>query len=605
MKGKGSIFLLELHRFLNKYRYHLIILAVLLLAFAQVEFLAYKHEVADMTASQAEAEAQKGKIQVTAGDDAEVLLETVPAPTRFLGYHCKGSLFAVVRPGGALKLSYRDKHLLSIRSLSTMEFSGLYCIGLTLLCLLMGYDVPGNIRLLKFMSTVTNRTGGGVLIRVLLSRLTFIWGYLTLLVSSVTALAAINGLPGLGFENMAVFLGVSFLLAAFCMLLGGAVRAWMRSASAANWALMIVFTFFYLVYPWAIGRIPETVVYKAAEPKASQQQEIKKIMAGVKDETRCELLRKLEADKRECLVSKGRDYGKLACLLPTSFFMVTAQELSGYGVNNYRLFARYATRVEASLKHYTAAISKKGAKRSAKKSAVPAVLAPTFMESKDLFLSTANLPRHFHAGVGVMLLWCIGLGFLMFRGCKRRIYPAKIRAVNEDRFNVVVEAGNVTVWLNEDVSLRPKFYNCITGIEEAKGELELKIDGEYSNIKDGPVLYIPRTAFFRNVDVNTLHRFLLGIPAGGDMKKSEVLLQYALNSDTFILFDDFTNDLSFDQLKELQCHAKNKELTVMVVTADHLAAVALTETPEQRIVHPGDAVASQKLTTAPYFKKVK
>ncbi len=610
MKFKESVFYFEYNRFMAKNKYYLAIILVLLLSMAQINFEEIKNHKQEIINIK-----QKEKLRMQKQTNSYQLnninLYSTPTDTLFLlNFKAYNNLNGTISTESTCKI-YEGKKNSGMNYLSGgyLSYSGILFLFLSLISISSGCDIFEKKQLTKFLCSIKKQNYHRITSHMALSRIILLLIFTTITLSSTMILAYINGIISMEMLSTLNLLLLSILVTGFFLFLGGAVTTLISKRGPRLVTITASYIMMVAVFPWSISKIPANMFHTISESDTEEQQ-IKilhianlnekpsppaalkeKAPKGVRVEGEREkgdLIESIEMDHQERIIGKINDYRKMSMLLPSTLFLATANELSGYGVNNYCDFYRF---LETRRREFH------GTNMNKINRVINETPAEWFnRDQANIFKAQPELPRYYFTGVAFTFLYIGILGFLAFHLGHRRMFPVKRKNYGIDTFEIKKKC--LGILFIKDKGMSDRLFGLMMGKHIEDMELYiLKRGGRRKAVKNG-FLYLVSMDYFQFMNSRALRRFLFGKdPAVMTEYKPELIYKYASKQRTVIVMDEFLTGLDPVFIESVKADVACEGLLCFVVTSDFYLARTLLDTTGELFYFENDIMAKKVIDT--------
>ncbi len=224
----------------------------------------------------------------------------------------------------------------------------------------------------------------------------------------------------------------------------------------------------------------------------------------------------------------------LSIWFPTTFFRITGNYASGYGLDNYLIFY---SKLQGEKKGFLRFMIDRVVYND------PKVMVSYIDENHtNLFYATSTLPVNFLKGVAINLGYCFILFFVAFFRFKRALCPALKTRISTEKLNIKIKTGERTTLHAYEPEIIPEIVNAFFGVSKyLKGKITID-DTNLDTSQKKNILYLPKPS---------------EIP--GDIKTLDLLAFFKrslkLSTDEFNSLKESAGDTllkRFEELKPLQ-----------------------------------------------------
>ncbi|MDQ1351405.1 MAG: transporter permease subunit [Acidobacteriota bacterium] len=529
-----------------------------------------------------------------------IRLFTMPSPMNFLSiYKVNNGLIAAVDSGTALKIyeTKKEYNILPDPSDWLVNFTGMLLVCGYLLVMLLGYETFNDVKELRSFCTIKNY--GQVFATRIYSRVIFITAVLIGLALSVYLLAWVNGLSIPGFYFL-IYWGLAILVINFPLFLGtvsGALKTRLKRIACficlfLSVTLLSLFIIVKLVKGFSNNiSEPQTEYDKVkilmAFEKSGVQKfdnvrsgdEVNKFMQSYLD-NQLVILEDIERKHKQDIVDRVDLFKTLSCLVPSTFFLTTVNELCGNGYDTYFGFYGLTEEMKRGFikfffekEYFSAHVSGK---------------VDSFIKGdENIYLCRSSLPSNLWAGIILTLLYSAGLIALTHYFTYRKIFPVKQKLEDEDDVHTFIRQGEPNTFFTNSELVKAKFYNHFSGKENLNGDIGFIPDGDLDNIEKVPFFYLGPVSCFKHISSTSLHMFFFGEKPDQNMEKWEVLLKYALTN-RVVIFDGFMESVDPRRLTDAKKQLHEQEVYGLIITSDYYFALEFVDDPRNLKFKPND-----------------
>jgi hypothetical protein len=398
---------------------------------------------------------------------------------------------------------------------------GLLFMLVSLLACAYGFEVSVKEKDMAFLSGMQDFAA--VFFKTLASRILLLSLYLVFLFSCGAVLIYANGIVTI--NKYYVLYALTYVLVMNFFLMSGAAVGSLKKRQKRAITLTALLLTLHILIPWTFAYTADGIT--DTEANVPEQKLIKDI----------------------------KKYQTFSNIFPSTFFLSTANEISGHGFNTYLEFHSY-------------------------------------VESGDAVRYTySSLPAHFYTAIALSLLYIFGLSLAAFHGCRGKIFPVKQKLADEDNLFIDVKEGRFNILFTADDRVKAKLYNHFAGKEKLKSDITI---GKMESSHNIDFLYLfdtVNTPFLKDVEADTLHRFLFGTPRTENMEKWEILFKYAEEKKVIIL-DGFLNRMPPDKVNALKLRIKEKKLHCLVITSDYYFTLLMVDSAADFFCYKNEPAAA-------------
>jgi hypothetical protein len=529
-----------------------------------------------------------------------VILAYYPSPMNFLvTFKIYDELYAHINSGIGLRIfeTKKNRDVLPDPASGYLSFSGLLLLVLGILLLIYGYPAFEDEKQLKFLSSL--RPSSNVFWKVVLSRMFFVSIIIILLIFFSVIIAFLNGINVLNpyylcFTLMTLVVSNSFLFA-------GTLFGTVKNKMIGITALILVFSINY-ASPWLIGVIASSFSSSISERQTEEDKleilssyenrgikkfgdvrtgdEVKEFIRGF-FENEFNFIENIENWHKSKIFKMQKIYQTLSCLLPGAFFIETVLELSGQGFKSYSLFYEFAEREKHKFAKYYAD------KKFLQEPEPP--VESYVKDNNNIFYAQPSLPDNFWIGIFLTLFYSAIFLFFAHRNFKNKFYRLKEKLEDEIDIFVGIDKKHPNIFFTGSETLKAKFFNHLSGIEELKGDIAIYSGPEDKDSFNTDFAYIPNREHFKNISSNTLYRFLFGKKPGKALDFWDIMLEYMRShpGKIFIL-DEYTKDMPPQRVKELKEWLEHDQIYCLLLTHDYYFTKDFVKKPIQLFVEKDD-----------------
>ncbi len=381
-----------------------------------------------------------------------------------------------------------------------LRFSGLLILLGSLFVLFIGYESMCRKDYLKFLCS--NFSHLKLFLSVIFSRFILITFTLVVLFVSMVGMVKLRGieLTSTDFGNLWIYMGVTVLTLLIFQVIGGIIGT-IRS-NAINITLILGV---WIVSVFIIPGVFDSIIEERGDDIISTyRSDLNKLQKVAKFEAKVEekygrFDRKNIAVEREIVedywkndypgiakieeVLKGQvlevidKYKRLSILFPTSFYNLTAQEVSSRGYENYLDFYRYGQ--ENQIKFARFYIDRCYYNN-------PKELVSFIKGNENIFQGRSRIPGNFIPGVGVNLFYLVALLFGSYIRFKKWLYiPTDKKAFNKKDRKIQLKKDHINVLCSHRPGLREQLYLSFSGKsikrKSSFPSLNVTLEGEANN----------------------------------------------------------------------------------------------------------------------------
>ncbi len=604
MKPKKTSFYLEFKQ-LFCIR-HLAIIAIffaLLLVIAQIDIIEYKKELKEIDIAN-----KLEKLKVEQFDRYKpyaaygIRFFTMPSPLNFLsGYKIYGGLIAAVDHGTKLSIYETKKGIkvLPDPSYGFLNFTGLLLIFGSFLAMMLGYTAFNNEMLLRFLFSL--KSDARTFWIRLTSRMIFIAAVLICLALSVFLLAWANGLT-IPLNYFLIFVGVAILVMNFFLFLGtvsGSLKTRLKRITTFICLFLVVTVFSLLVFVKIVNSISNNISeYQTEYDKlrllmtfeinglkrfgnVRSGDELNTFFKGYLN-NEVKILEDMESRYKKEISDRVDIYQGLACLCPATFFLTSANELSGNGYDTFFGFYGLTEQMKS-------AFIKFFFEKEYFTTPVPGKVESFIKGDENIYSCRGSLLKYFWIGIFLTLLYIAVLAVLTYRFNYNKIYPVKKQLENEEDIYTFIRKGEPNLFFTQSELVKAKLYNHFSGKEKLKGDISFVPDGNLTDQEKIDFLYIGPVFSFKHISPTTLHLFFFGEKPEKNMETWEVLLKYALTFQV-VIFDGFMETVDPRKLADTKKLLAEQEIYSLVITSDFYFAGEYINEPQNLKFQKNDLI---------------
>jgi hypothetical protein len=394
-----------------------------------------------------------------------------------------------------------------INSRFQIQFSELVLLLGGLMALFFGYDALRHKEYLKFISsTVDNRI---IYFSIITARFLLLIFCFLFILSSSLFLVMIEGItfPGINFVNIFGYLISTFLLILFFFLIGTVI-----GGSWSNRTGLFVVLAVWLIIIWIMPGIINSIVEEKNEKMLSPymlennklqivdrfESEVIKNHGKRKDNTpegrrkvvegywnnEFKNIEALEEQYKQQLTIVFNKNSTLSLLLPTTFYTLTAGEVSSRGYQNYLNFYSYLQQMQSKfLRFWLDRVYYDE----------PVKMQSFIKGDENIFQGQSRLPKNFLFGLSLNLFYCVVLLVVSFILFKRRMFPEVEDKNAYDQLELEMNSGEVFSINHYTPLLADQFYNALTGTKDSMSmPWKLSLDGkDFVKSSGSRFTYIP------------------------------------------------------------------------------------------------------------------
>jgi len=488
-----------------------------------------------------------------------------------------GNLKAHIDSGIGLKLytSQKRSDVLPDPSSGYLSFSGLIMIIGGLLSLMYGSSSYKNKKDLKFLCTI--KPFSHVFWKILFARMLFLTATILILLVCTVILAFLNRINILN-SHYLYYYWQAFLFLNLCLAAGTTFGS-MKNKFIGTVLLIGLFSlntlspwFIYIVSDGFSNTTPEHQVeldklkiLMAFERRGVKQfgnlrsgKEFKELVRGFFD-SELVLIEDTETKYKNSILENQKRYRTLSTIIPGSFFVLNALEVSGQGFYNYSNFYGFAEQQKHEfIKFY--------ADKSFLSENAPEEVQSFVKGDSNVFYSRPAFPVDWLTGTVLNLLYTALFIFFTYRNTYRNVYPKTETMEDEEEVYIPVDRKKTTVFFTTFETLKEKIYNHFAGKEKIKGEIDLSPEKDFKDPNETGFTFISND-LMKEISPAALHRFLFGEKPGKNMDHWDVLFKYGLTK-KLVLFDEFLKTRP-DKLADFTLQLKEKNVASLILSSDY------------------------------------
>ncbi|MCX6581479.1 MAG: hypothetical protein NT166_15000 [Candidatus Aminicenantes bacterium] len=531
-----------------------------------------------------------------------IRLFTMPSPLNFLSiFKIDSGLIAAVDSGTALKIyeTKKEYNILPDPSDWLLNFTGMLIIFGYLLVMLLGYEAFNDVKELRSLCTLKNYSQAFA--TRILSRMIFITVVLICLALSVYFLTWANGLSIPGFYFL-IYWGLAILVINFPLFMG-TVSGALKSRLKRITCFVCLFLSVTLLSLFIIVKLVKGFSNNISEPQ-TEFDKVKILMAferaGINRfgdvrsgeefnnlvksylDNQLLILEDIERKHKQDIVDRVDLFKTLSCLVPSTFFLTTVNELCGNGYDTY--FGFYGLTEEMKSGFIKFFFEKEYFTKP-----VPGKVESFIKGDENIYRCRSSLPSNLWAGIILTLLYSVGLIALTHYFTYKKVFPVKQKLEDEDNVHTFIRQGEPNTFFTNSELVKAKLYNHFSGKEKLKGDIGFIPDGELDSMEKAPFFYLGPVSCFKHISPTNLHLFFFGEKPDENMEKWEVLLKYALTFKVAV-FDGFMESVDPRKLTDAKRQLNEQEVYGLVLTSDYYFTLEYVEDPRNLKIQPNDPI---------------
>ncbi len=593
MGKEKSIFYLEFKKFvIRRNIFILAVIFVLLMLLVQVEMIEYNDSIKNIEFS-SDLEQLKAKQfdRYSPYGVYGIQLTAIPSPMKFIStLDLYSSLSASVDSGTKLKIyeTKKDKPIFAHLINKNLIFSGLLFLFGSLLSSIYGLDAYKNEKYLKSICTI--KSFRKVFFGILLARVVFISLFLVFVFVCTALLGWANGVWIID-KYYALYALVTILVMNFFLFFGASLGA-MKKRKTGMKIFVGGLVALNIIAPLAIALVINGLADGISELQAEydklkilttfEKRGIKKFgtdRTGEKSKSfarsyldnELKLTEDRERKLKQEIIKNIRRYQAFSSILPSTFYVVSASEISGWGFNNFITFYDFAEKKKRGFIEFYAdkkfGLSPKSGK-----------VESYIKNDEHILYAKSSLPVYFGFGIAFTILYTIGLGILTYRNAYKKVYTPKQKLDGENGLYVNIKNKETNFLFTRVPLLKDKVYNSLSGKEKLKAEIYIST-GRLERVHNTDFTYLVNSLYFEDIKPGPLHRFLFGKPLTENMDNWEILLEYALQR-KLVVMDGFLDGIDPEKVNDVKLRIKEQKVYCLILSPDYYFTSSVTDSPD-------------------------
>ncbi len=589
MKTESSLFFGELKESWIKQWFIVLFLFVILLSMAQVGFIKYKNEKKEIeSTSKIESIRAEQFKRITPYGVYGIRLSSMPSPLFFLSsFRAYDTLTSFMNSGPDLKIyeNKRNDRMTPDATIGYLNYSGFF---LLLFCSLAFYNGHQSSKCTKFVYFMHNiRYSHKSNFILILSRIFFQTLILFLILGATIILAYFNSISivtryYLSYSYLAVIVMIVFFILGF---IAGASKRKGKLTALFLAILFFIAPIYLTIINHDLSKFVSTTetsfnklkIFLAFERlglrkygKLRSGEKVNKFISDYLNND-MKIIDRMEDNLLKEIKEKFERYRILSTLIPSTFFLASASEISGNGNTTAEDFYDFSQQMKRNFIEHYANIKYFSKKKQDNEE--PNKL-PTHVESfikgdSNIFYSEPSLHKYHGTGTLVTLLYIVLFGFIAYRLYLRKLLPPGTTKPLED-FTLFMHNRETNYLFTADEVLKTRFLNNLGDRKNKINALCMRNGEIDSDFEVSDYFYLPNVSHFEGIRPATLHRFLLGEGMKTKLDIKQVLLKYA-KTRHFVVLDEFFRDMPandvWDTIRELDEIEEN--FYYLVISSDY------------------------------------
>jgi ABC-2 family transporter protein len=401
----------------------------------------------------------------------------------------------------------KGRILMSRNSSFRMHFSDLVLLLGGLASIFFGFDALRQKDFLKILSSRANN--GTIYLSIITARILLLIFSVLFIFGSLIGFVFIKGIPlaEMNFTSLTGYLVATFSMLVFFFLIGTIIGS-IRPNYAGLFIVLALWLSFVIFAPGILKSIVEEKNENILSPYQLDNMKIQIvdkfekeaiIKHGKRQDNTPEGRRKvvegywnnefkqieaLEEQYKQQVAGVINKHNTLSLLLPTTFYTLTANEVSSRGYQNYLNFYSHLQIMRHDFLRFW--INQRYYED-------PKVIKSFIKGDENIFKGKSRLPKNFLIGLLLNLFYCVVLLFVSYSLYKRSMLP---KANDNSAFNELelnMESSEIYDINHYSPELVEQFYNAFVGTKCSKS-VEWKFSIDKKNVVDGvrkSFLYIP------------------------------------------------------------------------------------------------------------------
>jgi hypothetical protein len=516
-------------------------------------------------------------------------LKCMPSPLDFLRtFQIYSELISRADVGIKLEISEEKKGSNTIPDTAGgyLNFAGILLLAGSILSHIFGFLALYDEKRLKYLCCFHRYRK--VFFQLVLTRMAVVSSFVLLLVLVTLLVAFISG-KDIFHSHYFIFAALAILMLNLSLVTGAAFGALKNKATGIN--LLIAVLIFLLVFiPWTVNNIGKHVTLSISASQ-TEYDKLKPLMdfekRGIEKfgnlregddfnkfiesyrEDELKLLKDMENKHKQRLLEKADKYRLLAMLFPSTFYLATAAELSGKGINNY--FAFYDNTEKKKIGFIKFYFQKEYFTKPKPKK------VDSYLKGDDgIFYLEPSLPKYFFIGLLLQLVYFIVMGFMAYIKGSQKVHPLKQKFPAEEDMFIHITQSETNVLLTLEPLVKAKLYNHLSGKEKLKSQVDLVSGDEFESAWNSDFAYLPHPDTLEEIGPRVLHTYLFGKAPEVSMDTWQVMFKFALQH-KLIVMDDFLKGMRPDKIKDILLKIEEKQLFCLIISSDYYFTNAIVK----------------------------